>query len=137
MTDSLKPNDPVSRPEFSGKGTLGPYERIGLPGWLTLYVTGGLLLFFLLSHVWLSVYASSQPITLKSSRLLLQSNYVKVLELGLLFLALVHGMIGVKRIILELDLARKKGGQYLNWCFIVMGTLVFAFGFYIFGLLST
>ena len=136
MADTAKPENPVAQPAFSAKRDMGPYERIGLLGWLTLYFTGALLLFFLLSHVWFSVYASSQPITLEASRLLLQSNYVKVLELGLLFLALVHGMIGVKRIILELDLARKRGERYLNWCFTIIGALILVFGIYIFGLLS-
>lgn len=137
MADTVNRKDPVSQPEVLAKPDLGPYERIGLPGWLLLYVTGALLLFFLLSHVWLSVYGSLQPFTLKGTQLLLRSPFIKVVELGLLFLAVVHGMIGVKRIILELNLARKKGSQVLNWCFVIAGTLIFVFGIYIFGLLSS
>ncbi|MBW1764892.1 MAG: hypothetical protein JRJ23_09165, partial [Deltaproteobacteria bacterium] len=137
MADTVKRKDPVAQPEVLVKRDLGPYERIGLLGWLLLYVTGALLLFFLLSHVWLSVYGSFQPVTLKGTQLLLRSTFVRVVELGLLFLAVVHGMIGVKRIILELNLAKKRGGQYLNWCFVIAGTLIFVFGIYIFGLLSS
>lgn len=137
MADTVNRKDPVSQPEVLAKPDLEPYERIGLPGWLLLYVTGALLLFFLFSHVWLSVYGSFQPFTLKGTQLLLRSPFIKVVEIGLLFLAVVHGMIGVKRIILELNLARKKGSQYLNWCFVIAGTLIFVFGIYIFGLLSS
>lgn len=135
MGDSLKPNDPDFRPELSGKGNLGTYERIGLFGWFILYVTGALLLFFLASHVWLSVYGSLQPVTLKGSQLVLGSTFVRVVELGLLFLAVIHGTIGVKRIILELDLTRKKGNRYLNWCFAMAAALILVFGIYIFVLL--
>jgi succinate dehydrogenase hydrophobic anchor subunit len=137
MADTVNCKDPVAQPEVLAKRDLGPYERIGLPGWLLLYVTGALLLFFLLSHVWLSVYESFQPFTLKATQLLLRSTFIKVVEIGLLFLAVVHGMIGVKRIFLELNLAKKKGSQVLNWCFIIAGTLIFVFGIYIFGLLSS
>ena len=137
MADTVNCKDPAAQPEGLAKRDLGPYERIGLPGWLLLYVTGALLLFFLLSHVWLSVYGSIQPFTLKVTQLSLGSTFIKVVELGLLFLAVVHGMIGVKRIILELNLARKKGSQYLNWCFVIAGTLIFVFGIYIFGFLSS
>jgi succinate dehydrogenase hydrophobic anchor subunit len=137
MADTVNCKDPVAEPEVLAESDLDPYERIGLPGWLSLYVTGGLLLFFLLSHVWFSVYESSQPFTLKGTQLLLRSTFIKVVEIGLLFLAVVHGMIGVKRIILELNLAKKKGSQVLNWCFVIAGTLIFVFGIYIFGLLSS
>ena len=108
-----------------------------MPGWLLLYVTGALLLFFLLSHVWLSVYESTEPFTLKGTQLLLRSTFIKVVEIGLLFLAVVHGTIGVKRILLELNLAKKKGSRFMNWSFVIAGTLIFVFGIYIFGLLSS
>ena len=137
MGDSLKPNDPAFKPGLSGKGNLGPYERIGLFGWFILYVSGALLLFFLASHVWLSVYASLQPVTLKGSQLLLGSTFVRVVELGLLFLAVIHGMIGLKRIILELDLTKKRGNRYLNWCFVMAASLILVFGLYIFFLLTS
>ena len=81
MADTVKRKDPVAQSEVLAKRDLGPYERIGLLGWLLLYVTGALLLFFLLSHVWLSVYGSFQPFTLKGTQLLLRSNFVKVVEL--------------------------------------------------------
>ena len=105
MAGKINRKNPVAPAEVLAKHDLGPYERIGLAGWLSLYVTGALLLFFLSSHVWLSVYESSQPFTLKDTQLLLQSNFVKIGEIGLLFLAVVHGMVGVKRIVLELNLA--------------------------------
>jgi succinate dehydrogenase hydrophobic anchor subunit len=137
MVDAVKDKGKAVQPGVSVKDDLGPYERIGLFGWLLLYVTGALLLFFLASHVWLSVYGSLQPATLKGSQLLLGSTFVRVVELGLLFLAVVHGMIGVKRIMLELDLAKKKGNQYLNWCFVVAAFLILVFGIYIFILLTS
>ena len=137
MADAVKDSGTVVQPEASVKRDLGPYERIGSFGWFLLYVTGALLLFFLASHVWLSVYGSLQTVTLKGSQLLLGSTFVRVMEIGLLFLAVIHGMIGLKRIILELDLTKKRGNRYLNWCFVMAASLILVFGLYIFFLLTS
>jgi len=86
-----------------------PHERIGLVGWLGLYGTGPILLFFLFAHIWLVHYASSQPITLRNTLLALRSPIVQTIDLGLLLFAVVHGMIGLNRLILDLELLKKRG----------------------------
>jgi len=109
-----------------------PSERIGLWGWLGIYVTGFCLSFFLAAHVWLIHYASPGQITFKSSLAALQSPVVMVIELGLLVFAVVHGMLGVRRIILDLELCGKRGDHYLMWALTAVGAILIISGVIIF-----
>ena len=113
-----------------------PYERIGLWGWLGLYATGAILLVLLLTHIWLAHYASSQPITLRNTLLALRSPFVRTIDLALLLFAVVHGMLGLRKVILDLDLFRKKGALYLSWFMTAAGAALLAWGFFIFSRLS-
>ena len=107
-------------------------ERIGLWGWLGIYVTGLCLSFFLAAHVWLIHYASQKTITFQSSLAALQSPAVMVIELGLLVFAVVHGMLGVRRIILDLELLGKRGDRYLTWGLTGLGAILIISGIIIF-----
>ena len=113
-----------------------PYERIGLWGWLGLYATGAILLVLLLTHLWLVHYASSQPITLRNTLLALRSPFVRTIDLALLLFAVVHGMLGLRKVILDLDLFKKKGALYLSWFMVVAGAALLAWGLFIFSRLS-
>ena len=107
-------------------------ERISLWGWLGIYVTGFCLFFFLGAHVWLIHYASHESITFKSSLAALQSPFVMAVEVGLLVFAVVHGMLGVRRIILDLELLGKKGDRYLVWGLTTVGGILIISGVIIF-----
>ena len=113
-----------------------PYERIGLWGWLGLYATGAILLAFVLTHLLLVHYTSSQPITLKNTLLALRSPFVRTVDLGLLLFVVVHGMLGLRKVILDLDLLRIKGALYLSWLMVAAGAALLAWGLYVFTRLS-
>lgn len=117
--------------------TREPYERIGFWGWFGLYITGVVLLFFLLSHVWLVHYGSTGTITARTTALALQSPIVKVSELGLLVFGVLHGMLGLRRTVLDLEVLKKRGEQYLTWCLVAAGVLLIATGLVIFSQLSS
>ena len=112
----------------------GSPERIGLFGWLGLYATGALLLIFLFAHIWLIHYVSPQPITLKHTIEFLNSPLVRIVDIGLLLLAVVHGMIGLSRLILDLELVKKSGALLLNVILFVLSIVIFITGVFIFNL---
>ena len=114
-----------------------PFERIGPWGWLALYSTGFILLFFLLAHIWLVHYVSDQPITWKNVLLSLRSPFVRTVSLGLLFFSLIHGMMGLRRVILDLELLKKKGSLYLDWGLVLAAILLLTWGLIIFYRLSS
>ena len=109
-----------------------PSARIGLLGWFGLYLTGALLLIFLFAHLWLVHYVLPQPITLKHTIGILGSPFIKVVDLGLLLLAVIHGMTGLGRLILDLELIKRKGGLILNVILFSLGLIIFFEGVYIF-----
>ena len=113
-----------------------PYERLGVWGWLVIYSTGVALLFFLLVHIWLVHYVSDQPITLKSVLLALRSPFVRTINLGVLFFSLIHGMMGLRRILLDMELFKKGGVYILNVCLFIAGLALFVWGLIIFNRLS-
>lgn len=109
-----------------------PPERIGLWGWLGIYVTGFCLLFFLSAHVWLVHFASEGTRTLKATVSAFESPFVMGIELGLLVFAVVHGMLGVRRIVLDLELLGKSGDRYLTWGLTAVGIILITSGLVIF-----
>jgi succinate dehydrogenase hydrophobic anchor subunit len=109
-----------------------PTERIGLWAWLGIYVTGVCLSFFLGAHLWLIHYASQNEITFKSSVAALQSPLVMVVEVGLLVFAVVHGMMGIRRVILDLEFLGRRGDRYLTWALTAVGIFLIISGTIIF-----
>jgi succinate dehydrogenase hydrophobic anchor subunit len=51
-----------------------------------------------------------------------------VVELGLLVFAVVHGMLGLRRIILDLELLGKRGDSYLMWALTAFGAILIISG---------
>ena len=134
----IKPskNDVSAYRPFDPTKASVPPERIGLWGWLGIYVTGFCLLFFLLAHVWILHYATDVTITLRSTFSALQSPFVMIVELGLLAFAVVHGMLGIRRIALDLELLGKKGDRYLTWGLTAAGFILITSGLIIFNQLT-
>lgn len=108
------------------------YERIGIWGWLGLYLTGAVLIFVLLIHLFLVHITYAQPITLKTVVMSLNSSFLKTIDIALLLFAITHGMIGVRKLILDLELFKKRGSLVLNWSLFVIGIALFAWGLVIF-----
>lgn len=114
-----------------------PYARIGLWGWLGIYVTGAILLGFLFSHVWLIHYRSLGTITARTTAMSLQSLFIKTTELGLLVFAVVHAMLGTRRIILDMEVLRERGARFLSWFLVIIGVIIITSGLIIFNQLSS
>lgn len=80
--------------------------------WLTLLVTGLLLLTFVLAHLWsvhYSTHAASTGFTFEGVAAKLRSPLWRMFDLGLLVLALVHGLVGTQRIIADLGVFGARG----------------------------
>ena len=107
-------------------------QRIGLWGWLGLYFTGALLFFLLLIHVWLVHYSSTEPISFQRTVSALGSPFVRMIELGLLLFGFTHGLTGLRRILLDLEIFGKRRGKYLSWGIFLIGGLLVNWGLILF-----
>ena len=112
--------------------TGGPGERIGLWGWLTLYITGAILFFLLLAHLFASHFVGEKPINAAVVRGDVESSFLSVVSIGLLLVGLLHGLLGLRRVLLDLELFGKKGDQWLKTILLVAGLGLAAAGWMIF-----
>jgi len=106
----------VASPLTGGSG-----ERIGLRGWLTLYITGAVLVFLLLAHIFAIHFFGEKPITAAAVRGDVQSSFLSVISIGLLTVGLLHGMLGLRRVLLDLELFGKRGDRWLKTVLLVTG----------------
>ncbi len=106
--------------------------RIGLWGWLGLYVTGAVLLLLLLSHIGLVHYVSHEPFSASRTYDTLQRPFVRVIEVCLLVFALIHGMTGLRRVVLDLEIFRQKRSRYLTWFLVGVAVILIVWGVQIF-----
>jgi succinate dehydrogenase hydrophobic anchor subunit len=113
-----------------------PYERIGLWGWLGLYCSGLVLLFFALVHVGLAHIFHSGAFTAEGTITSLRSAFVRFVELGLLLFAVVHGFSGIRRIVLDLEILRERQARYVTWGLAIVGLVVFVWGVILFARLA-
>ena len=127
----LQKNETYQRFTYSGKFE-DPRQRIGVWGWIGLYLTGALLLFFLLAHILLVHYGTAHPLSYQSSARALGSAFVRTVELGLLFFAVIHGLIGLRRFLLDLEIFSQRGSLYLTRTVTALGSLLLIWGSLIF-----
>jgi len=114
-----------------------PPERIGTWGWLTLYLSGICLLFFLLSHIAMIHYGTTDAISAQRVFLDLRSSFVRIIDLGLLGICILHGLSGFRRIVLDLEWLGKRSDRFLIGSLSLFGVVMFVFGLFIFnGLVS-
>ena len=102
-------------------------RRIGLLGWFTMYLTGAVLFILVLSHLGAGHYFSTpQTITLAGISQSLKSHVsLRIIDIGLLVFCIVHGLVGLRRIILDLEIMGKTTDRYLAWGFTVIGVGLF------------
>ena len=113
------------------------YQRIGLWGWLGLYVSGAILLFLVLTHIGIVHFGTYEPLSIKTTQKALGSPFVRTIELSLLLFAIFHGLMGFRRIILDLEILQKRGNRWLRLCLVILGVTLFAWGLTIFSTLSS
>ena len=132
--------DHTPRPESLRKATWAgesdPFERIGLWGWIGMYSTGTLLFLVILAHLFLAHIKPTAEITAQSIMTGLQSYPVRFFDLSLLVLAVVHGLLGARRIILDCEILRGRGQAWLTVVLCIVGLGIIAFGFVLFGRLA-
>jgi succinate dehydrogenase hydrophobic anchor subunit len=86
--------------------------------WLTQRVTAVLLVIFLTLHLWVSNFASNWA-TLSRA----------LIDLSLLALALVHGLNGVRTLVLDFGISQQ-ARQFLTLTLIMLGIIGFVSGVY-------
>ena len=107
-------------------------ERIGLWGWLILYLSGAFLLFFLLTHIFVIHYGTGNVITTISVFNDMRSYVIAFVNLGLLMLCIFHGLVGLRRLLLDLEIFSERGDRYLIRGLIILGLGMLIFGVVIF-----
>jgi succinate dehydrogenase / fumarate reductase, membrane anchor subunit len=102
--------------------------------WLGLHLTGVLLVLFLLTHIWMVHYATGGEtgFSFEFVRARLQQPFFVVLDLGLLVLALYHGLLGVRRFVEDLEIMGARGMKILTGGLVVLGLAGLYFGWLIY-----
>jgi succinate dehydrogenase hydrophobic anchor subunit len=113
------------------------HPRIGFWGWLGLYASGAVLLLLLVAHIWIVHFATTGPLSLGTTLETLNSPIIRGVELALLFLALVHSLLGVARVVLDLEVLKQRGRKVLIWGLSAAGAGLLAWGFVLFATLSS
>ena len=111
-------------------GTAPPAAGIG--AWLGLYVTGAFLVVFVLAHLWALHYGIVGPITARAVAERLRAPLFQVLDLGLLALAITHGLLGLRRMLLEFEGLGPRVQRAIPWALLGIGLATFAWGMQIF-----
>ena len=122
----------MREPDAAAIADEGASRATGMGAWLGLYLTGTFLVLFLLAHLWALHYGVTGPITARAVAERLRTPMFQVLDLGLLGLALGHGLLGLRRVLLECEgLGRRVQGA-IPWGLVVVGVAAFAWGVRIF-----
>jgi len=111
-----------------GFSPIHTYQRIDVWGWLGLYASGALLLFFLIAHLWAVHFGTPEPLSFKTTLQSLASPFTRIVELGLLVLVVVHGLMGLRRIILDLEIIGEEGVRYFTWGLTIVGVALSVWG---------
>jgi succinate dehydrogenase hydrophobic anchor subunit len=86
--------------------------------WVLQRITAVLLVVFLGLHLWVSNFPTSWAALLRA-----------VIDISLLGLALIHGLNGVRTVVLDLGLELRER-RYLSVSLVMLGFTVFLFGVY-------
>jgi succinate dehydrogenase / fumarate reductase membrane anchor subunit len=114
------------------RSTWGSGERIGLIGWLSLYLSGVLVVFLVLGHILFIHFISDADITAQSVYRDLQSGFISFLTIALLPLGVFHGLMGLRRVILDIEILGKKGDRVLLVVLGLVGVFIVIIGIEIF-----
>jgi len=128
----------VSDTKAPSKGRYaGANERIGLWSWLFLYLSATFLLFFLFVHLFTIHYGANRIISADSVSRDFGSDFTVVINLILLGLATFHGLLGIRRIVLDLEILGKKGDQNLIYVLALIGMGLFLYGLVVYNRFAT
>ena len=101
---------------------------------INLYVTGAFLVIFMLAHVVLMHYVVSSPLGVRfdSISARLHAPLYQVLDVGLLALALYHGLAGVRRFVAHLEVVGASGLRIVTAALLVAGLVALYCGWLVF-----
>lgn len=91
--------------------------------WLGLHLTGVLLVIFLLAHIWAEHYATGGEtgFSFQFVQSRLQNPLYVFLDLGLLLLAMYHGLVGFRRFVEDLEIVGQRGMQIFTGMLVLIG----------------
>ncbi len=110
-------------------------STIAFGDWVGLYLTGLFLVVFLLAHVWAVHYATvavDAGFTFEAVRQKLRDPLFAFLDLGLLSVAVYHGLLGFRRFVVDLEILGARGVRILSWALVVVGLLGLYYGWLIY-----
>lgn len=110
----------------------GAKERMGIWGRFGIYLSALILLFFLISHVYIIHYGSNHIITAKSVSSELRSYFVTVVDIALLATCIFHGLAGFRSVVLDLEIFGRRGDRYFIYSLIIIGVCLLILGIIIF-----
>lgn len=107
--------------------------NIGLWEWFSLYVAGAFLVVFIVAHV-IAVHYLGPVGSFTFNDLVekLRSPLYLVLDLGLLFVVFYHGLAGVRRVIIDLEIFGDTGIRVFTGVLVLIGLVGIFFGIRIF-----
>lgn len=100
----------------------------GIGAWLGLYLTGMFLVVFVPAHLWVLHYASVGPISARAVAERLRTPFFQVLDLGLFAVALSHGLLGLRRVLLDFEGLGPRVQRTIPWVLLLVGAAIFAWG---------
>ncbi len=103
--------------------SLRPWE------WLSIRLSGVFLVVFVFAHLWLLHYAGSADVTFQEVSVKLRSPLYLFLDLGLLALALYHGLMGFIRVVGDLGVLGVRGERVLRWVSLAVGLTSLVLGY--------
>jgi len=99
-------------------------STIAFGDWIGLYLTGLFLVVFLLAHVAAVHYATAgleAGFTFEAVREKLRSPLFAFLDLGLLVLAIYHGLLGFRRFVVDLEVLSVGAIRVFTWVLVIVG----------------
>ncbi len=100
-----------------------PPSTVAFGDILGLHLTGVFLVIFLLAHIWAVHYAvtGETGFTFQAVRQKLETPLFTFLDLGLLALAIYHGLVGLRRFAVDLEVLSPVGEKILGWILAAIG----------------
>ena len=102
----------------------GKPSTVAFGDWIGLYLTGLFMVLFLLAHIAAVHYATTgfeAPFTFEAVREKLRAPLFAFLDLGLLALALYHGLVGFRRFVVDLEILSTGTIRVLTWALAALG----------------
>lgn len=103
--------------------------------WLTLVVTGLLLLALVVAHIWsvhYSSYAANGSFTFDAVAAKLRNPVSRWIDFSLLLFALIHGLVGTQRIVADMGIFGQKALRVVNIVLIGIGMIGLFYGWAIY-----